>query len=414
MKKTLVVLLILAVAGGVFAQEFSWSGGVDINGKIDFLNTDFFNHQAIIGQDGDGSTAGHVDLEYTNGGLTLGVGFSAKYWDADDGLIEDATIGLSAGYVGENFGLHVEMDLLGTASFTSAGPTSLWGYYTFMDEALRFDVAYKGGGNGNWVVSDLVLEEFTDGKANATGIKDMGLWNWDRLDGAGGFQVTYTGIEGLSFGVQLPFDFDEIVSGTTNKTFGGYFILSSLWGVKYDVDPLSLSFMLNLNPKVEPIPPHDLEGIYVDIHFGFGYKLNDAMAIKGDVALASFADEFFAAAGLQFDYEAAPLNAGIKVIFHDFTDKNGLNADWYGFGLEINPYVGYWFIEDVLKGNLGLTFKQGLGDYNDTLSVLEISPGIEYNVDPNAKITLGYTMGFDLDLSEIATNAITLGFSWSF
>ena len=153
MKKSLVFLLILAVAGGIFAQEgsFSWSGSVDINGKLDFVGQAL--EDAVVTTIDDAPIAASVDFLYEKGGLTLAMNFSATAWDDDDGDLDwadNAAAGITAGvtYIGDNFGFHAEMDILNNSMGPYEGPNSLWGYYGFFDNTLRWDVAYRGGGNG--------------------------------------------------------------------------------------------------------------------------------------------------------------------------------------------------------------------------------------------------------------------------
>ena len=217
MKKALVLLLILAVAGGIFAQEageFSWSGGVEINGVLDLAHPNgeikddgsVKKREPLIKAKDDANTKGNVDLAYTKGGLTLGTGFSATYMDADDGKVNKANIGLSANYVADNWGAHSELDLFNrtpndVGTILNEGPNSLWGYYTFMDNALRFDVSYKGGGNGIWAVSDIVLDEFSIDPIDLTDwgapTGKIALYEgWNKFDDGhdSAFQFTFTGV----------------------------------------------------------------------------------------------------------------------------------------------------------------------------------------------------------------------------
>ena len=389
MKKSLVFLLILAVAGGIFAQEgsFSWSGAVDVNARMDFLPDD----PEIYVID-DAMTAATVDFAYTLGGLELGIGFAAKYFDADDGLINDATIGLKAGYTGDNYGLHAEMDFLSSAGLTSAGPTSLWGYYTFLDGGLRLDAAYKGGGNGIWAVSDIVKDEFFDG--------------WDKLDGGAGLQFTFTGVDSLSVGAQFPFVNFDIPAGDLFEYFFTYMTL----GGAYDNGSLGVSLMVALNNI-------DYADFGVDFVLGFYYQINDAMKINFDAAV-SVADEFSMSIGLGFGYNADPLGVGVTIKALDLTDKHQSIGDFNGMLLEIAPNVSYAF-SDFLSAHLGITFDIGLGEagYTKDIFTIEIAPGLDFTVAPNATIGLGYSVKLGLGDAYSDTligHNISLAFHWAF
>jgi len=389
MKKTLVLLLILAVAGGIFAQdgEFSWSGGVDIGAIIDLNNEDAAGDtEVLIGP--DGNIKGHVDLGYTLGGLSLGVGFAADYWDEDDGDVTGASIGLSADYTADRWGAHVEMDLFGVDSILSEGPTSLWGYYTFLDGGIRFDVSHKGGGNGIWAVSDIVLGEFHDA--------------WDRLDGNTGIQFTFGLIEGLSFGFQFPFGGDDAF---IDRPFVDNFFKNMLLGASFESGAIGVSFMLGLWPVV--VSGDDK--VEAEIHVGFSFAINDAMSVNADLLadVGNAAEEAYAAFGLGFNFAADPLSAGVTIKFLDFTDK--FDGRW----LSLEPSVGYQ-INDAVSVGLALTFGKGLGDGNKDAGHLEVNPTLSWAVADGASMNFGWTLGYDLDAGEVDANNITMGFSWSF
>ena len=473
MKKALVLLLILAVAGGAFAKgnsqaaaaaddekgQFSWSGGVDIGGKIDFVDGGAKN--AVI--EPDGNTKGHTDLAYTLGGLKLGMGFETNYWDADDGYdITAAKIGLSAAYTGDRWGAKVAMPFItidrtaeddGTGvslpndqyrpQFLAYNPDTLWGYYTFLDNTLRFDVSYAGGGNGVWAVSDLVKDDFFD--------------VWDRIDDGGwggGAQFTYTGIKNLSFGAIFPFAFD----GT--GLFVDDTLLSSTLGAAYNNGTLGASFMLALNPAYryerdaigdvvldadgDPVLTYK-KYAFADMHIGFKYAINDAMSVKADAAIGfggntDMGDDVFAAIGVNFDYSKDPFGFGLTFKFHDMTNSNYANEDWWGSALEINPYASYQ-ITDALKAKLGITLGMGVGLYNkktDNTKIpngifgnangfatknayLTIEPGLAWAVGAGASMNFGYCVKMNLDskykdagyTDKLLDHNVTMGFKWS-
>ena len=398
MKKSLVFLLILAVAGGIFAQEgsFSWSGGVDINAKVQFAEA--VTPDPILQAIDDALIKGHADLAYTLGNLTLGLGFSATYWDDDDGDLfwwNNGAAGISASvnYETDRFGLHAEMDIIGSGGI-AAEPTSLWGYYNFFDGALRFDVAYRGGGNGVWAVSDLVKDDFWDG------------WNW--LDDAAGVQFTFLGVENLSAGIIFPWDgFKENLLQNSRIDFVEDVLKDTLFGVSYSTDAFGASLMLALN-HVGRVDPTDVS---LNLHVGFFYNISDAMKVAFDVS-GLFADDTGVSAGLDFGYNGGALSAGIMLGFFDFTDS-GLSGEQGGSYLKVAPRVSYQ-INDPIKVGLDLTFGVGLGDAaTKDLMFIEIAPYVSWAID-GASFKVGYCLNFDLDASDIADHNVNFSFSWSF
>ena len=410
MKKSLVFLLILAVAGGIFAQEgsFSWSGAVDFNAKMDLIPDD-----PEVYLVNDANTGATVDLAYTLGGLELGMGFTAKVVDADDNVINKGAIGLKAGYTGDNFGLHAEMDLFttqygtgGDTTFTatfgsqilSFGPTSLWGYYTFLNGDLRFDASYNGGGNGVWAVSDIV--------------KDENWGDWDRLDaGAGGLQFTYTGIDSLSFGIIFPFyGINGNPAGAPGDYTYGFFenvFKNITLGAAFDNGSLGVSFMAALQ---------NYSDFTVDFALGFYYQINDAMKVNFDTAMR-FGLYTGVSIGLGFSYDASPLNIGLTIKAIDLTDE-GLSDSFGGMALEFAPTVSFAF-SDFLSAHLNITFDVGLGDGTATEKMLELefAPGLDFTIAPNATFGLGYCVRLGLGdaySDTLVDHNITLAFHWAF
>ena len=451
MKKTLVLLLILAVAGGIFAQngEISWSGGVEINGKLN-LNTqdpaDADKNIATVGAIDDANTKGFVDLSYKNGGLTLGMGFSSTYWDADDNWVNSSSIGLKADYTADRWGAHAEMDLLNSDGTVlgGKGPTQLWGYYTFLDNALRFDVAVDGGGNGIWAVSDIVLEEYNIDVDFGGGLERTIYNGWNKLDDGAGFQFVYTGIENLSFGAIFPWDYNNgAIHGTAadGPKFGETFFKQMVIGAKYDNGSIGVSFMLGLQPWSYLDGTDVKDKVAAFTHVGFKFGINDAMTLKADVIAGfGFSDKYgfwdkdgeaaskvLMSFGLNFDYSADPLGVGVTVKFFDLADSTVGDSGNGGRSLVLNPYVSYQ-INDPLKASLNITLVQGMGEWNkendalkgkEKVSSLAIEPALDWAVADGASMGFGYCVKFSLDgdlsgKDKLLDHNITLKFKWSF
>ena len=422
MKKVLVFLMILAAAGGgAFAEsgEFSWSGSMEISARAELLNQVWvgcddpvnctlpgafcnecnFENEMWIGGDPGGNTKANVDLAYTRGDLTLGMGFEAVHHDEDDGHVRTGRITLSALYETDRWGVFGSMNLFsnegGWTNLLNPGPNDLWGYFLFMDGDLRFDASFYGGGNGIWAVSDIVLEEYFDG--------------WNRAET--GFQFTYTGIEGLSAGIMLPWWFGPI--GPWSPLLNDYVFNQMTVGATYEADAFSVSLMITLEEHA------------TNFHIGAAVDLGEGMDLKFDYfSHFDSNDDQWMAFGIAFTFEEGPLTAGITLKGLDLTDR----GRWYYRGrlLVIEPFAAYEINED-LTARLDISFVNGLGDRNsdnDTGNMLvrslTIEPGLAISVGENAGINLGLGFKLDLGLSDRDSNApsssawFTAGFKWSF
>jgi len=206
MKKILVVLLVLAVAGGVFAQEGTWSvsGTVEIGTYIDFDN-DAAKHDdgtynnkepAVVRSSGYNAPYGYyqpldgyVSINYSLGGLGAGLTFSTLDYDL-------AAILGAVTYDGENFKFQIESDLgkLIAGDYTGyprnvwddgAGGMSdvytgsinsgknvkhLWGYYKLLNGLIHLEAAYNSRDiNGVFWTSDTAAGFFVDGNYTVSG-----------------------------------------------------------------------------------------------------------------------------------------------------------------------------------------------------------------------------------------------------
>jgi len=163
MKKILVVLLILAVAGGVFAQEGSWSIGslVEIGTRVDLdpvpdVDDDdpalvdgiaYNNYDGIIGK---------LNIGYTKGDITVGLAFSTK-----------GDTGIDVAFDGDNFkgvfGVSGLLPLVGNYGYDrDRNPWDkpygdigrLWGEFKFLNGVVSLLAAAAGPDDHYWV-SDL-------------------------------------------------------------------------------------------------------------------------------------------------------------------------------------------------------------------------------------------------------------------
>jgi len=171
MKKILVVFMILAVAGGVFAQEGTWSlsSNAHIGARIN-LDPDPEREGDVALIRGSmyqrpysdyTSIFGNLSIRYTRGPLGVGLGFST------DGIIE-GTVSAS----GDNYRFAVESNLnelwaSSAGSYNAGDPGNLrpsafdkkflkrlWGSYDMLDGIVSLEAAYRSRDFQIWA-SDL-------------------------------------------------------------------------------------------------------------------------------------------------------------------------------------------------------------------------------------------------------------------
>jgi len=196
MKKALIVLLILAVAGGLFAQ--SWSGSVNTGAKITFTDDDI---PVMATRNGDDDAAVDASLSFKNGDDTWGitVGASAKV------DTEAAVTGLDIG------------DMRGWVKF-----------------ADMFKLTAGKGVGGAW---------------NSGGNTDKDISG----DGAAGVRLEVTPIDGLNFGVRFKYPNNGVKA---NKIVN--FFQETGIGAKYSADVWW--FALGLDLKSEETTGDGLDG----------------------------------------------------------------------------------------------------------------------------------------------------------
>ena len=212
MKKILVVLLILAVAGGVFAQQGSWSigGSAEIGTRVNLdrdPDVDIKDDPVVAG---GGSywnweqINAKASLVYTRDALSAGFNIHARNGENE----------VFAAYSGDNYQMQATFltDILGDigsySSIWGGMVKRLWGDYGFFDGVLSVTVAYRSydsGGDSVWS-SDRsgsiyrrggVLSGYaTDENGNITGRDNY--WSWQ--DGEfWGTAKTFTRHDGESF-----------------------------------------------------------------------------------------------------------------------------------------------------------------------------------------------------------------------
>jgi hypothetical protein len=229
MKKILVVLLILAVATGVFAQgEWSASASAKVEAEIDLNSLTDLQLTNLPGTTGD--TGWKALTNYTEAVGSVGISYELDAFSAGIDFDQNGSIGVWGNVWNETDSGNVYefqaggklIDLLvGDDNAFQLADTSriteLWGYYEMVGGIIHLEAAYKGpdvtwwtsdttgGFNGNYINWDDAVMATATWAANAWAITspfaDGGAWG--NTDGAH-YLLTNIGIGGLEFGVRAP------------------------------------------------------------------------------------------------------------------------------------------------------------------------------------------------------------------
>jgi hypothetical protein len=169
MKKILVVLLMLAVATGVFALDGDWSmnGAAEIGTTVDFDKTPatIWGSGYNYTYKGWGPINGYLNLGYNWDSFSSGIKLQNRDWDpigawfewdgenykfsADVNLGALITKSLSFSIYGADTPSYQDPDA--SANNNAAGDGifgRLWGYYKFLNGLVHLEVAYKARDNG--------------------------------------------------------------------------------------------------------------------------------------------------------------------------------------------------------------------------------------------------------------------------
>jgi hypothetical protein len=255
MKKILVVLLVLAVAGGVFAQQGEWSlsGGAVIGTGINLDPV----HGETVAIDGEAPVTSVIGRHYNEydpqsaslkaaynlEGLKAYLGFTAKTPE-DKGLVGGIE------YYGERFALAGEANI-SKLLYGGESVEVLYGWYKFLD-MIKFEAAYKSAWGDYWTSNDTagIIDAYAGG-LTGYGVDFGGPWDsgvtWGRVDGHN-YLLTNVELDSLQFGIKIPVLFRD--DGTYN---GGMYgaptaykliedsLLNSVVGLKFGLDIIEVA-----------------------------------------------------------------------------------------------------------------------------------------------------------------------------
>jgi len=381
MKKILVVLLVLAVAGGVFAQEGEWSlsGAVSVGTHID-LDIDIdTNDDPVVGySDGTDRTNSTFGISYERGGIGIGIDF---------GQFNDFSGTLT--YDGENFKFKAGANLSklffavaggsvddNSAYFGDSLTNSLWGSYEMLNGMVHLETAFKSRDiSGKYWTSNTVGAFYDNGANNGTflGYRDTLSLN-KTFDGAGNsfsafdggnFLLANLSLNNLSFGVLVPNLFFSEQYGVGNRngyakspvaSYRSYddtesallaadIMRKMVVGVKVDMQPMEFAAQILLEDYA----------VYFGGSIGFG-NLTAGASFMGILAPTDGdgepTHETIMKVGGSVGYDTDAFGAGLEAWLGMLGDPSNENGTQVGF----EPYFSYNVIPTHLQFKVNASF----------------------------------------------------------
>jgi hypothetical protein len=372
MKKILVVLLILAVSTGVFAQG-NWSLGfeAEYTTRLDFEPEE----AATVGgtfywdpYNWDDVVQGIVSIGYSLGGFTGGVALKQK-----DGIDSFAAFQGDAYFFRAESNLHQLLNGGGALKNDGKGNGRLWGWYEMIDGMIHLEAAYHAF-EAAWWGSDLTgafggspIDHFLginggDGHFN---FGDGGVFTyfdkWNEDVYTSNYLMGELNISGLQFGLVLPGIFYDPNAGSiVNYLVQGPdaddpddrgVLKRMIFGAKLDIEPFEFAAQLTMEDY----------GIY----FGGKFFAGPITAGLSFMGLLSSDDEKRMKVGVSFNYDADAFGVGLKGKLENFTMDVTANN---GYSLiSVEPSFFYNAIPSHLQFQLlaGFYFATPFFDNND-------------------------------------------------
>ena len=421
MRKVLVVLLVLSVLGGVFAQEGSWSisAQADIGSVIDFFNG---------GEEGasvyaanrlqcccDTPPDGRLGLTYSRGGLSYGINFNTAQWGR---WSEDpASIGVFMNYWGDRYAFAADAKLSDLISgaingvFYKGAPDldadppetwsrhqgALWGYYQMLNGMFHLEAAVNGRWQEWWYSNGAVFDLF-GGAAYNYRIPEDPFANLDRLNSAVLMNLNFSG---LQFGIILPNTFEGGFSGGAGWGLGIPFeaqdliddvLLQSVIGIKFNMHPFEIAAQFRIED--------------FNAYLGLKWFLNNLTA--GLSFFGNFDDnDVQAAIAISADYTPGIFGAGLSAGYAlDTSDQDGWRVG-------VAPYFWYNVLPNNMQFKLDAKIMFGKGTFS-----YEFKPAMLWNFKGTGAgnwdtgIGVGYTFAGD-STNNVTANQANVVFRWS-
>jgi hypothetical protein len=378
MKKVLVVLLILAVAGGVFAQDLTWSGTVETG----------------------------VHITKKDGADDVLV------WADNDDDVQGVRAKLQAAVTGDSWGFKVGTKVeTSDAAYKSAA--QLYNGYGWFD-LLGGMIKLSGG-----LIDDAVWTT-------------QGAEDWGFATGSG-VRLEVVPIEGLNVSAFLTWPKGDGSNAGSKTTTLEQFFKETAIGVSYTAEAFYVSVGAKLDSDGDPMgtwfdgeaiedgddagsPGGTDDDINMKILVGFGYTGLPALTAKVEGNIWNL--------GKYSDYGVMWFNETIAYKVMDpltvgavFTEKLLGNSDLVPVYLKLKPYVEYT-LSDAMT--VGLELPVELWDGFDTLGV---KPWFKYAVGDNASVKISYAAAFLAERTDSKVHVrpesalnhdVQATFAWSF
>jgi len=365
MKKTLVVLLILAVAGGAFAQEVTFSGEV-VSGVLIQLG-DGYEDPVIRGDDDDDDRAVrarlNAEVDGGNWGAQLGIAADFRaYGSFVDGLFDNS------GNVDPNWEEPEDFNAGGQGANLYLYNAHAWGTIADM-----FTIRAGLIDPGVWTVGGWVDENISSGL---------------------GLRFEIHPIEGLNIGAFIPAPLSSDTPPTLENNFSGRNFRGDGFGAGFSYAQEGL-FEVSAGFGVGPSDSGNAPADHYDgtLIFGAGYYGVENLSVYVGLGVYDLieADDPTILIGLNVGYDVTPeLNAFLEV---GVTMFDGLEEIW------IDPGLTYAVSEDVSVGfDVGLTLAE---NPDEDLALKSVEPFLwaQYGIG-NAFVKFGY--GFTLTTEDFA------------
>jgi hypothetical protein len=383
MKKILVVLLILSVAWGVFAQDGSWKlgGNVEIGTKLDFEPTpwddDTENDKARAGGAAYNSwdtIRGRFMFYYTafvgDGQATAGLLFNTR-----DGGGENVPF---FSYNGENFNFSTalagnELLVVKNSNNHFGYLRRLWGNYKFVNGLVFIEAAYKGEDQQFWV-SDVTagggaLTVQDDAAAGTDKVNHHAFFGKPKTftsTGSGGANYLLADIrlEAINFGIMIPYLFGgDIGNGyyysgygsapnpwgaKDNRLLSDSVLKQTIFGVRFSMAPVEFAAQFKVQHSGAYIGAKFFTGP-VTVGAGFSGILSPE-DIDGDGMKDVM--KFFKFGG-DLDFNGGVFSAGVSGSMERTSDSNNTSA--YFQLIRVQPRFAY----NIIPSHLGFTLDAG-------------------------------------------------------
>jgi hypothetical protein len=450
MKKTLVLLLSLVVAGMAVSEDIGWSGRLSLGAKVDMVEGwDEYNNSYVTEEPTSQSSFNDFTYKAGNLVLTFGFGFNNDEDENDDTYMWQY---IAAKYSTIDYGFsmgfthHLEggMDINDPNTVTKFEFWETYGWYNLLNGDLELRVSKKGGEPYWWRAATVALgafEAWDDGGLYGDGDQFF------EANENGGIWLNYIGFRNLSFGVRLRNPFGAVADNEYNNTPGNY-LKDMTIGAKYDTGDWGVSFMTNLRSYKAYtqgwgyVPDGILHDAFVaDFHVGFNYMIMDGIWVYGDFYANEaldftkskatndnwYMDKPLLSFGLGSSYSGGPFGANLTFMALDLSSAFGATNQWekedsmemnlflsgsyeagpFNAGLEINVYDLADNFSTV--GQLFTTQDWGGG------RSLHINPSAGYQITDKfkANLGLGWTKGLGSDNDKYQLFRVNPAFIWN-